>query len=311
MKKRARPSFSPDFKLEAVRLVVEGRRPLSQVARELDLRPEQLRGWKQQLQARGDVARPVSTLSLEEENRRLKRELEVARMERDFAKKQRRSSRKTCAAVRDDRPAPRRVSAAPDVSGPGRDPVRLLRVAAPRPQRPLPRRYPAGSPDRRLPPPESAPLRQSSDLEGSARGSGPPGQPEAGRPGDARGRVGGDAPAALPGHHPGRSAAGARPQPAGPPVYGVAAQPGLGGRRHVPRDGGGAISPWSSISARGRWWVGRSVPAWIGSSPSPPWAARWPGVARRGGCCITRIGGRSTPAATTKPSWLRRASPAA
>jgi len=87
MKKRARPSFSPDFKLEAVRLVVEGRRPLSQVARELDLRPEQLRGWKQQLQARGDVARPVSTLSLEEENRRLKRELEVARMERDFAKK--------------------------------------------------------------------------------------------------------------------------------------------------------------------------------------------------------------------------------
>ncbi|MBK9692178.1 MAG: IS3 family transposase [Gemmatimonadetes bacterium] len=87
MKKRARPSFSPDFKLEAVRLVVEGRRPLSQVARELDLRPEQLRGWKQQLQARGDVARPVSTLSLEEENRRLKRELEVARMERDFGKK--------------------------------------------------------------------------------------------------------------------------------------------------------------------------------------------------------------------------------
>ncbi|MBK6781259.1 MAG: transposase [Gemmatimonadetes bacterium] len=61
MKKRARRSFSPDFKLEAVRLVVEGRRPLSQVARELDLRPEQLRGWKQQLQARGDVARPVST----------------------------------------------------------------------------------------------------------------------------------------------------------------------------------------------------------------------------------------------------------
>ncbi|MBK6423694.1 MAG: hypothetical protein IPF77_16035 [Gemmatimonadetes bacterium] len=29
----------------------------------MDLRPEQLRGWKQ-LQARGDVARPVSTLSL-------------------------------------------------------------------------------------------------------------------------------------------------------------------------------------------------------------------------------------------------------
>ena len=87
MKKRARRSFSPEFKLEAVRLVVEGGRPLSQVARELDLRPEQLRGWKQQLQANGEVTRPASTLSLEEENRRLQREVEVLRMERDFAKK--------------------------------------------------------------------------------------------------------------------------------------------------------------------------------------------------------------------------------
>jgi len=87
MKKRNRRAFSPEFKLEAVRLVVESGRPLSQVARELDLRPEQLRRWKQQLQAAGQVARPVSTLSLEDENRRLKRELEVTRMERDFAKK--------------------------------------------------------------------------------------------------------------------------------------------------------------------------------------------------------------------------------
>ena len=50
---RARRAFSPEFKLEAVRLVVEGARPLSQVARELKLRPEQLRGWKQQLQGMG------------------------------------------------------------------------------------------------------------------------------------------------------------------------------------------------------------------------------------------------------------------
>jgi transposase len=87
VKKRARRSFSPGFKLEAVRLVVEGGRPLSQVARELDLRPEQLRGWKQQLQGRGEVVRPVSSLSLEEENRSLERGLEVARLERDFARK--------------------------------------------------------------------------------------------------------------------------------------------------------------------------------------------------------------------------------
>lgn len=40
MKKRDRRSFSPEYK-EAVRAVTESGRPLSQVARELDLRPEQ------------------------------------------------------------------------------------------------------------------------------------------------------------------------------------------------------------------------------------------------------------------------------
>ena len=84
---RPRRSFSPEFKLEAVRLVVEGGRPLAQVARELEVRPEQLRGWKQQLLATGVVARPGGRESVEEENRRLRRELDVARMERDFAKK--------------------------------------------------------------------------------------------------------------------------------------------------------------------------------------------------------------------------------
>jgi transposase len=87
MKKRPRRSFSPEFKLEAVRLVVEGKRPLAQVARELDLRPEQLRSWKQQLQAGGQIAKVQTALGVEEENRRLRREVEVLRMERDFAKK--------------------------------------------------------------------------------------------------------------------------------------------------------------------------------------------------------------------------------
>ncbi|MEO6059386.1 MAG: transposase [Gemmatimonadota bacterium] len=39
-----RRAFSPEFKQEAVRLVTEGGRPLAEVARELALRPEQLRG---------------------------------------------------------------------------------------------------------------------------------------------------------------------------------------------------------------------------------------------------------------------------
>lgn len=82
-----RRKFSPEFKLEAVRLVTEGGRPLVQVARELAVRPEQLRGWKRQLEAAGAVTPRVRTESAEEENRRLRRELDVVRQERDFLKK--------------------------------------------------------------------------------------------------------------------------------------------------------------------------------------------------------------------------------
>lgn len=82
-----RRAFSPEFKQEAVRLVTEGGRPLSQVARELAIRPEQLRTWKRQLLAAGDVSAPVRVESAEDELRRVKRELEVVRQERDFLKK--------------------------------------------------------------------------------------------------------------------------------------------------------------------------------------------------------------------------------
>jgi transposase len=82
---RQRRSFTREFKLEAVRLVTEGKRAVSEVARELEIRPELLRGWRKQLTAEGEVA--PRSMSVEEENRRLRLELEVARQERDFAKK--------------------------------------------------------------------------------------------------------------------------------------------------------------------------------------------------------------------------------
>ena len=85
--KRDRRVFSAEFKLEAVRLVTEGGRPRSQVARELKLRPEQLRLWQRRLEAEGAVAQPPVALSTAEELRRVKRELEVVRQERDFLKK--------------------------------------------------------------------------------------------------------------------------------------------------------------------------------------------------------------------------------
>ena len=81
---KARRAFTPEFKQEAVRQVTELGRPLSQVARELSLRPEQVRAWKQQLVARGAVAAPVRSESAEDEVRRLRRELAVLRQEHEF-----------------------------------------------------------------------------------------------------------------------------------------------------------------------------------------------------------------------------------
>jgi len=81
-----RRTFDPEFKLEAVRLVAEGRR-IAEVARDLAIRPDQLRAWKRQLEAQGALDVAPAGGSPEEELRRVKRELEVVRQERDFLKK--------------------------------------------------------------------------------------------------------------------------------------------------------------------------------------------------------------------------------
>jgi transposase len=81
-----RRSFPPEFKAEAVRLVLESGRPLSQVARELGVRPDQLRHWKQEFTRAKDTSPPPGETP-EQELRRLRRELAVLRQERDFLKK--------------------------------------------------------------------------------------------------------------------------------------------------------------------------------------------------------------------------------
>jgi transposase len=79
-----RRQFSREFKEEAVRLVAESGRPLAHVARELALRPEQLREWRRQV---GPTTPASPTSSEAAELRRLRRELELTRQERDFLKK--------------------------------------------------------------------------------------------------------------------------------------------------------------------------------------------------------------------------------
>jgi transposase len=88
--RRDRREFSAEFKAEAVRLVAERRAAgvtLAQVGRELDVRPDQLRAWGKQLRRDSGAGSAMPVESLEQENRRLRREIAVLRQEQAFAKK--------------------------------------------------------------------------------------------------------------------------------------------------------------------------------------------------------------------------------
>jgi transposase len=85
---RERRSFSAEFKAEAVRMMSERQTrgvTLAQIGRELDVRPDQLRAWARQQRRDPDGAIPGETM--EQENRRLRRENAVLRQEQAFAKK--------------------------------------------------------------------------------------------------------------------------------------------------------------------------------------------------------------------------------
>lgn len=88
MKKRGPKAYSEDYRREAVRLAESGTRPLAQVARELGIHLETLRGWRRRARAAGeaDSTRDVVP-SLEEENRRLRRENARLLEEREILKK--------------------------------------------------------------------------------------------------------------------------------------------------------------------------------------------------------------------------------
>lgn len=90
MRKKPR-KFSREFKLEAVRLVEESGKPMSQIARELGIGADLLGDWRRQLsdpsQQHVLTGLPAKRAALEEENRQLKLELERVMQERDILKK--------------------------------------------------------------------------------------------------------------------------------------------------------------------------------------------------------------------------------
>lgn len=78
-----------EFKEEAVRPAQTSGKSIAQVARELGLSDSAIHGWRKDLAQHGKEAFPGKghQTALEEENRRLKREVERLQQERDILKK--------------------------------------------------------------------------------------------------------------------------------------------------------------------------------------------------------------------------------
>lgn len=84
-----RRRFSREYKVEAVAQLEGGRRDVVEVARELGLRPDMLRKWRQAVAEEGQGAFPGSggIRAGDEELVRLRREVRRLREEREILKK--------------------------------------------------------------------------------------------------------------------------------------------------------------------------------------------------------------------------------
>jgi transposase len=89
MEKKRRKNYTKEFKREAVNLVTEQGYKLAEAARNLGVHHSLLRRWKTQIEKEGKDAFPGKghmTPELEE-IRRLRREVQQLRMEREILKK--------------------------------------------------------------------------------------------------------------------------------------------------------------------------------------------------------------------------------
>ena len=85
---KTRRAYSDQFKADAIKLATSSGKTVRQVARELHLEPGSLHTWIRERGKRaGDIVAPNTNETLEEEVRRLRRELANLTDERDFLKK--------------------------------------------------------------------------------------------------------------------------------------------------------------------------------------------------------------------------------
>ena len=83
-----RRQFNQEFKRNAVSMVLEKGIPVKKVAHDLDIHPNLLHQWRRQFEMEGDGAFTGKGLKPEDaEIRRLRKELEDVKEERDILKK--------------------------------------------------------------------------------------------------------------------------------------------------------------------------------------------------------------------------------
>lgn len=86
---RPRKTYTPEFKLAAVKMVLEQKLSVAEVSRRLGVAQNRLHTWKKAVLADGTKAFPGSghLTPLEEENRKLRAEIKRLEAERDILKK--------------------------------------------------------------------------------------------------------------------------------------------------------------------------------------------------------------------------------
>lgn len=87
MSQQQRRRFTPEYRLEAARLVIESDRPIARVAAELGVSAGLLGKWVKQERQRQGSQDGMSEADLRCENARLRRELAQARLDNEFLSK--------------------------------------------------------------------------------------------------------------------------------------------------------------------------------------------------------------------------------
>jgi transposase len=88
MKKKTRRKYTQEFKEEAVKLITNQGYSFAEAGRNLGVNPNQLSRWKREIEAIEDGGlSPASSVSVQAELKRLRKENKRLRMEREILKK--------------------------------------------------------------------------------------------------------------------------------------------------------------------------------------------------------------------------------